>query len=152
MSHEKPSRSWSAACLCFAFLTSVFLGGPLHACKCAPPSPPLEALDDATAVFLAEVVASKPIQLEQQEWIEVTMRVSRWWKGGDAAKATVVTAASSAACGYDLRQGQRYLVYAHTAGGERPLRVSLCSRTRTETEAEASGDFASLPEGEQPAQ
>lgn len=47
--------------------------------------------------------------------------------------------------------GKKYLVYAGAAEEKnQPLHVSLCSRTRTNEEAEKGGDFKELGEGKAP--
>jgi len=63
----------------------------------------------------------------------VTIRVEAAWKGAPAPTTThVVTAGSSASCGFQFRVGARYLVYAFipdvpSASGE--LWATLCTRT-----------------------
>jgi hypothetical protein len=130
-----------------AFVLAVGLGSELVACSCAPPPPPKKALEGATAVCLAEVVKIEEAGQERT----VTLKVEKWWKGGDKAELVVSTAKSGAACGYGFEKGKRYLVYAGVEEKGKPLGVSLCSRTRTEKEAESSGDFKELGEGKAPA-
>ena len=122
--------------------------GPLAllACSCPPPPPPKQAMEDSKAVFLAEVVK---VEAEGQERT-VTLKVERWWKGGDKVEMVVATAKSGGACGYGFEKGKKYLVYAGAGEKDKPLHVSLCSRTRTEKEAEKSGDFKELGEGKAP--
>lgn len=103
-------------------------------------------MEGSAAVFLAEVLR---IENDRQSHL-VTLQVERWWKGGDSATLTVSTAKSGAACGYNFRKGERYLVYAHGGAKDKPLRVSLCSRTRTAKAAKMSGDFKELGEGKAP--
>jgi hypothetical protein len=113
-------------------------------CDCKPPPPPKKALEAAAAVFLAEVVsiddAMAPARL-------VTLKAEKSWKGIDGEKIVVSTSKSGASCGYPFQKGQRYLVYAYAGTNGGPLHVSLCSRTRTAKEAEASDDFKELGEG-----
>jgi len=129
-----------------AMLILIASGQQLFACSCPPPPPPKKALEFATAVFLAE--ASK-IEAAGQE-LTVTLKVEKWWKGGEAAEITVRTSKSGAACGYGFEKGKKYLVYAGVEEKNKPLHVSLCSRTRTEKEAETSGDFKELGDGKAP--
>jgi hypothetical protein len=134
----------------FLVAVCVLFGGAgswLSACSCAPPPEPKKALEVSTAVCLAEVVKVEEAGQERT----VTLKVERWWKGGDAAELVVSTAKSGAACGYGFEKGKKYLVYARAAEKDKPLHVSLCSRTRTEKEAEKSGDFKELGEGKAPA-
>src|SRR5262249_49937183 len=122
-------------------------GSWICACDCAPPPEPKKALEGATAVCLAEVVKIE----EDGTNRTVTLKVERWWKGGDKAELVVSTSKNGASCGYGFQKGNKYLVYAHAREKDKPLRVSLCSRTRTEKEAEKSGDFKELGEGKAPA-
>lgn len=48
------------------------------------------------------------------------------------------------------RHAKKYLVYAREEEKQKTLHVSLCSRTRTEKEADQSGDFKELGEGQVP--
>jgi len=121
-------------------------GLELSACSCPGPPPPKKALEAATAVCLAEVV--KIEEGEQQRM--VTLKVEKWWKGGDKAELVVSTGKNGAICGYSFERGKKYLIYAGGGEKDKPLRVSLCSRTRTEKEAEKSGDFKELGEGTAP--
>ena len=120
------------------------IGGPtLVACDCKPNPPPKKAMEEATAVCLAEVTK---IETEGQVRT-VTLKVEKWWKGGDKAELVVSTAKSGATCGYGFEKGNKYLVYARALEKNQPMHVTLCSRTRTEQEAEKSGDFKELGEG-----
>jgi hypothetical protein len=124
---------------------SLLFGAPAFACDCAEPPPPKKALEGATAVFLAEAVK---VEVEGQTRT-VTFKVDRWWKGGDKPEVITTTHKSGATCGYDFEKGKKYMVYAGVEK-DKSLRVSLCSRTRTEKEAEKSGDFKDLGEGKKP--
>jgi hypothetical protein len=126
---------------------AVSVGPDLIACSCAAPPPPKKALEAAAAVCLAEVVKVE----EEGQSRMVTLKVEKWWKGGDTTELVVSTAKSGAACGYGFQKGQRYLVYAGRSDKDKPLHVSLCSRTRTEKEAQTSGDFKELGDGKAPA-
>jgi hypothetical protein len=122
------------------------LEAEIIACDCAPPPPPKKALESATAVCLAEVVSIEEVGQNRT----VTLKVTKWWKGGEKAELIVSTSKSGASCGYGFQKGNKYLIYAHAQEKDKPLRVSLCSRTRTVKEAEASGDFKELGEGKAP--
>ena len=118
----------------------------LFACDCAPPPAPKKALEGAAAVCLAEVIAIDDDGAQRT----VTLKVERWWKGGDKTDLIVSTSKSGASCGYGFQKGNKYLVYASASEKDKPMRVSLCSRTRTEKEAEKSGDFKELGAGKAP--
>ena len=142
-----PKSPWS--CLLTLFVGIGFFCSDVFACRCAPPPPPADALAEAHAVFLAEVVGIATIK--ETGLLKVTMRVARWWKGGDKSEVTVQTSSSGARCGYGFQKSGKYLVYAHSEGKDGVISVSRCSRTRTDKEADASGDFGALGEGKEPA-
>ena len=124
---------------------ALLLGIKANACDCAEPPAPKKSLEGSTAVFLAEAVK---VEVEGQTRT-VTFKVERWWKGGDKQEVIATTHKSGATCGYGFEKGKKYLVYAG-AEKDKSLRVSLCSRTRTEKEAEKSGDFKDLGEAKKP--
>ena len=107
-----------------------------HACKCAEPPPPSDALASAQAVFQGEVSAIQ----ESGNDVVVTLRVPKAWKGIDSAEETRVrTRKDSAACGFPFVQGEHYLVYAQAlepAQDGVALQVLRCGRTRLLAEAE----------------
>jgi MYXO-CTERM domain-containing protein len=108
------------------------------ACSCVPPPPPKEAMASAAAVFEGTVTGVRAQQDGMSR--EVELQVGRRFKGAEADKVTVITAESSAACGYNFEVGGTYLVYAGESEGQ--LAVSLCSRTaRVE---DAAADIAAL--------
>jgi Tissue inhibitor of metalloproteinase len=118
------------------------------ACSCVMPAPPLESMASSAAVFEGTVTGVRePGGEAGYQNIEVTLRIGRRFKGAAADTVTVVTANSSAACGYGFEQGRTYLVYADD-GGDGQLSASLCSRTaRIEDAAE---DLAALGSGSAP--
>lgn len=129
--------------LLFAVCTLIVAGSGLLACDCIPNPPPKKALEASAAVCLAEVV--KIEEVDQQKM--VTLKVEKWWKGGEKAELVVLTSKSGASCGYHFEKGKTYLVYARAGEKDKPMHVSLCSRTRTKDEADKSGDFKELGEG-----
>ena len=65
----------------------------------------------------------------------VFFEVERRYRGWQAKTAEVVTGCGGGDCGYDFREGVRYLVYAypHTETGK--LHTGICQRTRPLSEA-----------------
>lgn len=119
---------------------------PALACDCAPPPEPKKALEQSAAVLLADVA-----RIDQRDGHHiVTLKVQRWWKGGDSADLVVTTASNSAACGYLFQVGGRYLIYTDPSK-DKLHRVTQCSRTAPEKAAEKAGDFKELGEGKAPA-
>src|ERR1700755_1131565 len=115
--------------------TAVLLGTPSvsFACKCAPPPEVAEALVQATAVFEAQVTQLNTTDTE----LEVSMRVTRAWKGVDTETIRVRTRKDSAACGVDFAMGQVWVVYANqtTEDAGIALQVLRCGRSRLAEEA-----------------
>lgn len=112
-----------------------------YACSCVVPAPPLEAMENSTAVFEGTVISiKKPSGLLQSsaDPEQVTFQVGARWKGEVGEQLTLSTAQSSDSCGFEFTEGERYLVYARgeaDGGGEKGneesggLTTSLCSRT-----------------------
>jgi FlgD Ig-like domain len=105
-----------------------------HACACScAPTDFYAAFAGSNAVLLGEVLEISSPAPEHPDQVSVTVRVEYAWKGASATSTIqVLTASSSAACGFSFRVGARYLIYANDsvdspAPGE--LWASLCSRT-----------------------
>lgn len=103
---------------------------PADRCKCIPPPPPREAIAQSDAVFTGVVarVEERRRSGKDAEWavLEVTLAVTRRWKGPAADTLVVRTATDSAACGVEFVAGEEYLVYAD---GKGTLATDSCSRT-----------------------
>lgn len=122
-----------------------------YACSCVVPPPPLEAMEESTAVFEGTVISMKKSSKLMQSTgdpVNVTFQTGAHWKGQVGQQVTVSTAQASESCGFEFNEGERYLVYARggaegaagTGGadgidgtketdGKAKLTVSLCSRT-----------------------
>ena len=99
-----------------------------HACSCARPGSPAEALADADAVFAGKVIAIRPtghppFRLSSADPVEVEFKITRVWKGPRLRTALIKTARSEVSCGFEFSKGQHYIVYANSG------RTGLCSRT-----------------------
>jgi MYXO-CTERM domain-containing protein len=121
----------------------VLLGAPSasFACKCAPPPEAAEALAQSTAVFEAQVTQLNTTSDE----LEVSLRVTRAWKGVDTETIRVRTRKDTAACGVEFAMGQVWLVYANQTTEQDSaiaLQVLRCGRSRLA--AEAGDDFTVL--------
>lgn len=123
---------------------------PAHACSCRTPPPPLEAKERATAVFSGTVISQERVPRERDrfEVNKINFRVQRVWKGEIGETVTITTNTSSAACGINFRNRERYLVYAFDNQNE--LRTNLCSRTRPISNARE--DLRALGPGTRPGQ
>ena len=134
-------------------------GGRAHACSCAEPAPPLEALDEAAAVFSGTVVSFETFTFEvdfgsgmSDTFWSVEFDVDAVWKG-PGALTTFVYVWHGPACGYgNFEVGTDFLVYAHQRDfpgvHADTLFVSSCSRTRPLEHA--GEDLEALGDGQAP--
>lgn len=126
----------------------VFGGTTLEACSCKAPPLPKKALAQAAAVFAGKVKSVTTTGVRKTVAFEIT----RTWKGTKGKTVSVMTANNSAACGYNFKVGETYLVYCYRTGGKGkpagPLHTNIC--TRTATLAAAKGDLLEIGKGEKP--
>ncbi|MCE5170441.1 hypothetical protein LQV63_14085 [Paenibacillus profundus] len=122
---------------CILMMTVVMFGlsflfaAPVSACSCAA-SPSIEdAKRDAAAVFAGKVThvsrSWTKMTFSTADPVKVSFQVKRVWKGNVPSNAKVVTALSSASCGYEFEPGKEYLVYAYHSDGK--YMTHLCTRT-----------------------
>ena len=116
---------------------------PAHACDCAEPPDPLEAMAHHDAVFSGRVVAIEIVD-RGMRWFDkaVTFEKLDCWKGAHAGTLVVYTPLNSAGCGYDFQVGVEYLVYADSPAPGQDLHTGLC--TRTQPLASAGSDLEAL--------
>ncbi len=97
-----------------------------QACTCLPPPPVAQAVAAADAVFLGKVVSFElaPSQTERVAQFEII----KIWKGRPVEVAQIFTPENEAACGFDFRVGETYLVYA-SKDDSGTLHTHLCMRT-----------------------
>lgn len=120
--------------LCALFVVGMVAARAAVACTCVPNPPPREALEQADAVFVGEVVGIEELGGEFP-LRRVTLRVERPFKGVFVETVAVLTAQGEIGCGFPFERGLRYLVYAYQDGGA--LHASFCSRTARLEDAEA---------------
>lgn len=128
-----------------AFFIATFSTEAL-ACRCKSPKSVTEAFAKSDAVFLGQVSGNDLNNSHRR----ITLKVTRWWKGGDSPEVVLHTQASTASCGINLTKGENFLVYAELDSKKKILRTTSCNRTRPEKIAEAAGDFKELGEGKSP--
>lgn len=117
------------------------------ACSCEMPSPPSEALADADAVFLGEVVDLRRDGAEVTGDLIARIAVEEVWKGEVAEVVEVRTALDGATCGYSFTAGGRDLVYArHSDDGG--FSTNLCTRSAPADAADE--DLTAFGAGEAP--
>jgi hypothetical protein len=125
---------------------------------------PLEALDQAAAVYSGEVVSNEPTWVSGHEpsleidvlkfelpttesmlpYRKLTFKVDKSWKGVTEERVVALTPSGDPACSLDFQLGRRYLVYA---GWNEKDEVYLvwCGCGRTSPIEAASEDFKALP-------
>ena len=125
---------------------------PAHACTCASSGSPKEALGEADAVFAGRVVAlhTPGPSFRNGEWVissgdlvTVEFKVNRVWKGPRRETLTVETERFGASCGFEFKEGRKYIVYTWDVS-----RTGLC--TRTGPTRMAFVDLAALGKGWRP--
>ena len=128
-----------AALTCAIFVASG-AWAPAVACSCAFSGPPCQAYWNSDAVFDATVVKIEPAtpevligeQVIRHTMRRVTLNVTHAWKGVQTGTLQVVTNPDGASCGFDFKEGSRYLVFARR-GQLSEIEVSRCSATRSKT-------------------
>ena len=122
-----------------------------YGCSCMQPLSPDEELPNYDAVFSGTAT-------KNQNWTAThnlspalfTFDVDTMWKGDTKETIIIKTAQSSAACGFNFEENQKYIVYASQYDDDY-LEVSLCSRTgllsnATEDLQELGDGFLVTPE------
>ena len=116
---------------------------PASACSCAMPGTPQQAIIQADAVFIGNVVGSgtnlfRNFQNFLAQYVPsipyhfsgsrtFTFNVSQSWKGVTQNSVTLTTGFGDADCGYSFTLGTDYVVYAYHSGAE--LSTNICTRT-----------------------
>lgn len=120
----------------------------VSACSCVRPGSPSEELANSEAVFRGTVTSVREFERGDGTWSSmdpttVEFDVTTVWKGSLHQTMAFTTARSSASCGFTFEEGVEYMVYSWDGSG-----VSLCSRTRSVSEAQ--DDLKELGEGSAP--
>ena len=122
---------------------------PVYACSCFR-SPPLESLEASTAVFSGRVIDIEgipppgPVYRRTPIPVQVTIQVSKVWKGPSDETLVIHTGLDGGLCGlgYFFMIGEEYLVYASAFEEGSELWAGYCSRTTHISNAEE--DLAEL--------
>ena len=158
----------AAAVLSLAICLSHWVAVPALACSCVPPTA-TGAAKSADAIFSGEVIGIKYLDDAEGKNPEprmiVKFKVIRTWRHVTSHEFFIHTVRNAWSCsGFDFREGQKYLVYAHrNAAGdakrfapyelpEESFGVGLCSRTMLLGYARGGGDLDVLGEGKAPAE
>jgi hypothetical protein len=132
---QNPFRTWLLTLLAWPLL-------PLSAmaCDCPYAGAPCKAFANTPTVFAGRVVKISTINRRTPSGDDFTDRVVFFevevsYRGWGAKTAEVATGWGGGDCGYDFREGVRYLVYAYPQQETGKLYTGICQRTRPLTEA-----------------
>ena len=119
-----------------------------QACSCVPTASVDESFRSSELVLDGTVVAveDREVGLRRAKvWLQelfgyfyvnpedvgfsVRFKTHEIWKGPEKSEVVLFTHKSTATCGYPVRTGERYLVYAHELESG-AYELSLCSRTK----------------------
>ena len=112
--------------------------GRSDACSCIDPGSVSAGFDASGSVLEGKVLSLRhePASHRVTARLEVVQR----WKGAPGKTVEVVTADQGSMCGFELRRGARYVIFARETAS--PLSVSLCSLSKASDAAAA--DIAEL--------
>ena len=105
------------------------------ACTCIEPLSPVEALEEADAVFSGEVINVK----QRHNFVKVTFKVSCVWKGKLEKDMDVYTSPPTVSCSFPFEKGSEYIVYAYKNREnifKNKLTTNMCRRTKELSDAE----------------
>jgi hypothetical protein len=104
-------------------------------CDCPYAGAPCKAFANTPTVFAGRVVQISTINRKTPFGDDfkdrlVSFEVERSYRGWEAKTAEIVTGWGGGDCGYDFREGVRYLVYAYPHRETGKLYTGICQRTR----------------------
>lgn len=107
-------------------------GGEALACSCRPYESTEHAFRQADVVFVGRVANLTSFDVESQTSTRAELTVRKIWKG-EGREITVLTAGSTAACGFPFEKGQQYLIFAYDTGEN--VSTNLCSGSKNLSQA-----------------
>src|SRR5215475_14093518 len=152
MKFQRPMVLFSTATVALALLFS-----DVKACSCMfGVSPPCEEYWRAEAVFAGKAIKQSTFYVEQGEGNSkyrfqqslVRFSVEQAFKGISGEEVEIVTGMGGGDCGYQLKDGERYVVYAVRSGKDNSrLYAGVCNRIKLVAEAEEDfAYFRAIPE------
>jgi hypothetical protein len=110
------------------------------ACSCAGESAPCQQYWESSAVFIGTVIEGRLVTVKEGDYEHqrraVRISVDESFRGVEGAEVEVLTGLGDADCGFGFRRTQQYLVYAFRAENDQKLHTSICTRTRSISEAD----------------
>jgi hypothetical protein len=129
--------------ICFALIVFVLVANSsVAACDCAFGGG--EVCQDywqASAVFVGTVIESHGITVNEGNYSHeervVRLSLDEGFRGVEGAETEVLTGLGGGDCGFGFRQAQQYLVYAYRSDKDNKLYTSICTRTKSISQANA---------------
>lgn len=108
-----------------------------YACSCVEPGTIQDRKEQNDAVFEGKVVSIKQTSSllfnSPGKIKKATFEVNQVWKGHVTSRIEVITALHEDSCGFNFKEGERYIVYASSSGSA--LETGLCSGITLQSEA-----------------
>jgi hypothetical protein len=125
--------------LIFAFLIIGLGAVDARACTCAGERAPCEEYWQASAVFIGTVIEGQLVNVKdgdfEHQMNAVRISIDEAFRGVEGAEVEVLTGLGGGDCGFGFRRSQQFLVYAYRSETDQKLYTSICSRTRSISEA-----------------
>jgi len=99
------------------------------ACSCTGEVPFAQAVSTSKQIFRGTVIDVRSAAPEHPTMVWARIAVAQYWKGDPGEIASVLTAESSATCGFWFDPGVEYLVYAQSFDTGETVFTHSCSRT-----------------------
>lgn len=116
-------------------------GVEARACQCAGESKPCEEYWRVSAVFIGTVIEGRLVTVKEGDYEHqqraVRISIDEAFRGVEGAEVEVLTGLGDSDCGFGFRRAQQYLIYAYRAENDQKLHTSICTRTRSLSEATA---------------
>jgi len=121
-------------------LAVITLGaGRAFACECAGNRPVCQEYWEVSAVFVGTVINTRTVTVKEgaypQQMRAVRISLDEIFRGLEGAEVEVLTGFGGGDCGFGFKQAQQYLVYAYRSENDGKLHTSICTRTKSISEA-----------------
>lgn len=114
-------------------------GVDASACTCAGERAPCEQYWQASAVFIGTVIEGRLVTVKEDTYEHqmnaVRISIDEAFRGVEGAEVEVLTGLGGGDCGFGFRRSQQFLVYAYRDKDDQKLYTSICTRTRSISEA-----------------
>lgn len=124
---------WIYMCLAIMIVGASIVTYPAdaYACSCVSERTVQENRELSDSVFEGVAItvkdSSSSMLQSSTDPIKASFQVNKVWKGQVTPRIEVITVAGSASCGFNFKEGERYLVFAEKTA--KSLEVNLCNGT-----------------------